>query len=163
AVTQQYALNIRGGGSKIAYLASVAYDKGITDLHAKNDRLNLHVANTLSPLKNLDIRIGAYYTQRVSHNGMNGDNSVRVNGKQTPYLKLAGENGEAIPVESYLRHDYIDTAGSVKLLDWRFYPLTDWKHRPSKTNIGSLIGNINIDYRLTPGLSASLSYQYQQQ
>src|SRR5690606_17433894 len=54
-------------------------------------------------------------------------------------------------------------AGSGKLLDWRFYPLTDWKHRPSKTNIGSLIGNINIDYRLTPGLSASLSYQYQQQ
>lgn len=61
-LAQQYALNLRGGSNNIAWLISGTYGKSVDNLRAKNEQINLRFENTYTPVKNMHISAGVYYT-----------------------------------------------------------------------------------------------------
>lgn len=163
AIMQQYSLNIRGGSENIAYQFGVAYDNGVDELQSKNKKLNIHLVNTFRPLKNLHVSISAYFTQSELLSGKPSSNSIRVGLKSVPYLQLADAEGNALPVSTSYRAGYLDTAGAGKLLNWKYYPLEDWKHNTSTGNLNELVANVGVQYQFSKSILLNLQYQNQKQ
>ena len=80
-----------------------------------------------------------------------------------PYLRLADNNGNPLAVTKGFNDDYIDTAGGGKLLNWKYYPLEDYKHNRGITTLDEMIAHAAISYQLAKPLAFSLQYQFQQQ
>lgn len=163
AVTQQYALNARGGSNTNAYTFSAAYDKNSGELRNQFQKLNIKVENSFKPFKNLQINAGFYYTNSKATSGMPGYNSLLINGRQVPYIRLADDNGMPLPVPLALRNSYTDTAGGGNLLNWKYIPLENYKHDITTTRLQELFSVIGLQYRLTNYLNFDISYQYQKQ
>lgn len=164
SLLQQYAINFRGGSDKMSWLISGGYDKNIGNLSDIYRRQNLHWDNAFRPLKNLEITTGLYYTQSQSKSGKTGYGAVSaINGNLFPYAQLADDNGNPLPVIKDYRQTYSDTAGAGKLLDWKYYPLEDYKHNISKTIVQDILINLGLKYTFKKGLSADIKYQYRRQ
>lgn len=164
-VTQQYALNLRGGSQNLAWLISGTYDKDIDNLRADYSKINLRFENAYRPIKNMTINADVYYTNSNSLSGLaNYSSTAAINGTQeVPYMNLAGANGAAIAVSNYYNLRYLDTLSGGKLLDWNDYPLTNYKHSYTKINTEKLLAHIGLDYKIIDGLDINLLYQYQKQ
>ena len=163
SVIQQYSLNIRGGGSNLAWLISGAYDRSTSNLSAKSDRLNLRFYNDYRPTKNLSLTVGVNFTNSNATSGKPDYNTIEINNKSVPYLKFADENGTPLPIANILRDSYTDTAGAGKLLNWKYYPLEDYKHNVSSIKTEDLVANIGLNYKIIRGLSVDLKYQIERQ
>jgi len=162
-VTQQYSINLNGGSSNNSYFASIAYDNNLSDLHATYKKLNIKIENTYRPLKNMQIGLNAYYTNSNAVTGMPGYNNplATVNGRYVPYFKLADEQGNPTEFPRKYSNSYIDSVGMGKLLDWKYYPLDDYKHSETTTNLQELYATAVINYRASQSLGFELKYQYQ--
>jgi TonB-linked SusC/RagA family outer membrane protein len=164
AATQQYSLNLRGGSANLAWLIAAAYDKSSDHLSSTYDKLNVRFNNTFKPVKDLLIDVAVYYTASKSVTGKtNYGNVTRINGRYVPYLRLADENGTALPVAQLYRSTYTDTAGAGKLLNWKYYPLEEQNHSKGTLHTNEIVANIGIGYKLFNALQLDLKYQYQQQ
>lgn len=164
-VTQQYALNLRGGSQQVSWLFSGTYDKDVDNLKATYKKINLRFENSYRPFKKLTIDAGVYYTNSKSRSGLPSYNDLTTMNLSTqiPYLELVGQSGQSIAVPHDYNVNYIDTAGDGKLLDWRFYPLEEYKHHYNTINIEEILAHISAHYQIVDGLNASLMYQYQKQ
>lgn len=163
SVNQQYALNISGGGANASYYISGGYDRDVNELENKYDRLNLSVKNIFKPVKQLQLMTAFTYTQTNNQFGRLPANTITVFGKPIPYLQLADQNGNALPVSKIYRSSYTDTAGAGKLLDWKYYPLEDYKHVHNTTNATDILANLGIQYSVGKSLSIDIKYQYERQ
>ena len=163
AVNQQYALNLQGGAEKMTYMISGGYDRNLSVLSEKYDRMNLRAANTFRPIDKLQISTSLYYTNSHTSSGNPGYKMNSFDAKRIyPYTQLADEQGNAIPFHMY-RKTYTDTAGMGKLMDWRLYPLENYKHNVTKVNLQSVMANVGLNYQLIKDLSVDLKYQYENQ
>lgn len=161
ALTQQHSLSVSGGGPQASWLITGNYNTIVNTDYSTSDKINIHVGNNYRIFNNLTLNIGAYYTSSRSHSGMAGFPSItNVNGKYVPYLNFVDQTGAALPLDRY-RAGYIDTLGSGRLLDWRYYPYEDYKHDYIKGNNQEIISRIAINYIVLPGLTFSANYQYQ--
>lgn len=163
AITQQYSVNISGGSAADAFMISAAYDRNSGELRSVNDKINVHVDNTVRPLKNLLINMGAYYTDGNTVSGLPDFGSTTISGRHVPYLQFADAAGNPLAVATAYRDEYTDTAGGGKLLSWKYYPLENYKHDVVKTNFNELYANLGITYKFTRVLNAEIKYQYQKQ
>jgi TonB-linked SusC/RagA family outer membrane protein len=164
SVNQQYAINLRGGSNNVSWIMSAGYDKNLTDLNAKYNRLNLRLENAYRPLKNLQITAGLYFTQSKNIAGKSGYFDLSTNGNKLPvYTKLADANGDPLPVMKDYRQVYIDTAGAGKLLNWNYYPLDDYRHVSNTTTTQDILAKAGIEYKLFSWLSLNTIYQYEKQ
>ncbi|ULQ55860.1 SusC/RagA family TonB-linked outer membrane protein [Flavihumibacter rivuli] len=163
ALTQQYALNLRGGSANHAYTFSLAYDRSSNELDALTRKLNIQLGNSFRILKNLELDLSLYFTNAHGQSGRPGINQVAVAGRSIPYLQLAGEDGSPLPVARDYRSAYTDTLAGGRLLDWKYYPLEDYRHNRSTDNRQELFANIGLRYRFSKWLNAEIKYQYQDQ
>lgn len=163
AVIQQYFVNLKGGSNNNAYLFSIAYDKNNGQLDNPYKKLNVRFENTYRPIKNLEVSIGVYYTNSTSATGGLAYNSIKINGRDVPYLRFADNDGNPLPVPIRYKDSYTDTAGQGKLLNWKYFPLEDYKHNKSTTDIQELFSNVGIRYKINRFLDADFKYQYQLQ
>lgn len=164
AFTQSYALNLRGGSENLAWLVSAGYDKNTGNLSNSYRKENFRFSNTYKPFKNLQLNLDVAYTGSKSVSGKPIFNTLStVANRYVPYLRFADANGNALAVEKGYRQSYIDTAGGGKLLDWSYYPLTDFKHNRAITLLDEIIANAGLSYHIFRPLQISLQYQYQQQ
>lgn len=163
SVNQQYSINVRGGSKNNSYFLSAGYDNDIGNLNEKNDRFSLKAENTYRVARNLQISIGALYTNTQTESGRPAYGSITVGHKPLPYLSFADGNGNALPVDVYYSGEYTDTAGAAKLLNWKYYPLDDYKHSVTKSGLNSLLANISLQYKIAKGLNVAINYNYQKQ
>lgn len=164
AFTQQYSLNLNGGSENLAWLISGTYDKKTDNLSATYEKMNFRFSNTYKPAKNLQLNLDAYYTGSKSLNGKPNFNNVSTIGNRyVSYLQFADKKGNALPVENGYNHYYLDTVGGGKLLDWKYYPLTDFKYNKSAINLNEIVANLDANYQILESLGISVQYQYQQQ
>lgn len=165
AVTQIYSLNVRGGSSNMTYFISGGYDKSIGHLNEKSDRATLRFENTYKPLQNLQLSLGVIYTSTISKSGKTGYNEsgIKIGNRFVPYVRLADDNGNPLPVASDYRDSYTDTAGGGKLLNWKYYPLEDYKHNTTKGNGQSFIARFGLQYQFLKELSVDIKYQYERE
>ncbi|WP_144062724.1 SusC/RagA family TonB-linked outer membrane protein [Sphingobacterium paucimobilis] len=161
---QQYAFSLRGGERRMTYTLAAGYQNEVSELGAKDRKINLRTQQSYAITDKLKVELGAYFTH-ANNNGQSRPafNSVRVNGKIVPYLPIADDLGQPIPVYSFLRQSYIDTVGNGALLDWNYYPMCDYLHT-SKSNVRQDINaNLSVHYQLSTGLKLAVMYQEQQQ
>lgn len=163
AVNQQYALNFQGGADKMTYMISGGYDRNLSVLSEKYDRINLRATNTFKATDKLQISTSLYYTNSHTTSGKPGYRMNELGGKKIyPYSRLTDDLGNAVPFNVY-RQTYTDTAGMGKLMDWKLYPLDDYKHNVTKVNLQSIMANVGLSYELTKDLDLDLKYQYENQ
>lgn len=163
-VNQQYAVTLKGGSNKVAYLFSAGYDDNIGNLHEPYQRLNLRSENTFNINSRLQVIAGISYAQSLAQSGRTGLNSTNtVNGSLPPYTLMADSAGNAIPVMKQLRQLYTDTAGAGKLLDWNYYLLTDHSHVRTSNRTNLLTGSLGLQYKIFKGLIAVVKYRYELQ
>lgn len=164
AITQQYAINLRGGTTNLSWLISGAYDRSIDHLAAFYDKRNFRISNSYKPTKNLRFDVNVYYTGSKSVTGKPGyQTASTITGRYVPYLLYADDQGNSLAVTNQYRTSYIDTAGAGKLLDWKYYPLEDYKHNRGITKLDEIIASAGLNYQFTPAITLDIQYQHQQQ
>ncbi len=163
AVNQQYNVNISGGSANNRYALSMGFDKNAASLvNVFYQRFTLNGNNTWKFLNDkLDLTTDLYFTRSrdVNNNGMLVDGAISTN----PFFTFKDANGNAA-IANYtqetMRPGYIDTAGAGLLLDWYARPLDEIDRGDNKTNKTEYRVNINLAYKITPGLTATAYYQY---
>lgn len=151
---QQYALSMSGGTSATKYYMSAGYDRNLTGASASYERINVNSINTFKVTKFWDIDCGVRYSQQRNV-ASNMDYSSFY-----PYQFLADASGNPLPVVRNLRESYVDTVGTGKLLDWKYYPIEDWKHNIGRVKTNELIFNVGSTVQLFEGLRLQGQYQY---
>lgn len=159
SINRQTALSMRGGTSRIAWYFATGYDNNNSDLDAAYQRISLNQKLSVIPVKNLTIQSAFTYT----NSRINGGRMAYNPGDLYPYQNLADVNGNALPFSGTYRQPYIDTAGAGRLLDWHYYPLTDYRYNKNKIRITDMLANFSTVYKFTPSFFIDLRYQYEQQ
>jgi TonB-linked SusC/RagA family outer membrane protein len=162
-VIQQYSIGVRGGGNNNAYAFSVGYDKNAGELRDNFHKLNIKLDNIFQPVKNLQINLGVYYTNSKGVSGIQPFNSINIAGRQIPYIRLADDDGSPVSVSTEYKESYTDTIGGRRLLNWRYYPLEDYKHDVTTSRLQELYSNVGLQYKIANFINVDLRYQYQKQ
>jgi TonB-linked SusC/RagA family outer membrane protein len=158
ALTQQYAMNFRGGGERNTYLFSAAYDGIKGETYNTSNKVNLHLVNDFKIVKKLDLSTNIYFTNSKSKTGRPAYNSLGVGSRYPTYL---GFGNEALPIG--YRTKYVDTVASGRLIDWKYYPLEDYKNDYTTFKTQELFASIGLKYHILDGLNFQVTYQYQRQ
>ena len=157
AVTQQYSINMNGGNTNNSYALSIGYNKGIGELYESSRKLNISLNNIYHPNKKIQISANIYYTNSKNISGKPSYNSVTIGGRQVPYLTFDNN------IDLSLRGAYTDTVGGGKLLNWKYYPLEDYRHDKIANTTNDLFSIFGLQYKPLSFLSIDLQYQYEQQ
>ncbi|RZL98122.1 MAG: SusC/RagA family TonB-linked outer membrane protein, partial [Pedobacter sp.] len=162
---QQYALSINGGSEKNTYFYSAGYDRGMNQLSATNDRLSIKAQNAFNLSDRLSLRTNLLYTATTNRSGKPDPASIRSGVSQGlyPYAMLADREGNSLAIPKIYRESYVATAGGGKLLDWKYYPLEDYKNSNSSRKSQDFLTNVNLEYRILPWLKAGARYQFEKQ
>lgn len=161
AIHQQYAFNVQSGKDNMAWFFSMGYDRNISELASKNKRLTLHLKNIFSPIKNVQLTTEAYYTHSKTSSGKPGYNDVSNSlASLPPYTRFSDLQGNPLPVTKDYRQPYLDTAGGGSLLDWNYYPLSDYEYATTTQNTQSILLNLAAHYKISSSLQADVRYQY---
>lgn len=158
---RQYAVNLSAGSEKLLWSAMLGYDDNIGNLDERYKRLNVRFQNTWKPLKKLTVNTGMWLNQTQTQSGRYGYGSVVLKNNGLPYLQFADQQGNPLSVPKEYNQDYKLGLGAGKLLDWNYYPLTNWQHEFASAKGTELILNAGINYKIAEGISADISYQYQ--
>lgn len=154
---QQHSVSISGGGKNQTYYLSAGFDKNLyNDVTNAYNRFTLNSHNTHYLINNkLEIASHVIFTTALSKF------SQQKYSPAYPYEKLVDNNGQHLPVVSntQFRMQYVDTAGSGKLLDWKYRPL-DENHSNSRTENTDYTIKIGVTYHLTRSLKFSGDFQY---
>jgi len=161
---QQYALGMQGGGDRMVWNGSMGYDKNVNTVDASYKRLNLRYRNDVQLVKWLNLETGIFYTLSKGANGRPAYGAITSkNGNLFPYAQLAGENGQPLALVKDYRQSYIENVGDGKLLDWRYYPLDDYRHVNSTNTLQDVVLQTGLRAKLISCLTASVNYQYERQ
>ncbi|RYY59911.1 MAG: SusC/RagA family TonB-linked outer membrane protein [Chitinophagaceae bacterium] len=163
SVNQQYSINLQGGSNRASWYVSGGYDHNSGNSYDLFRRVTFNLNNNIQLLKNLRIGTGLTYSATRTGSGRSAYTALRAGNRIVPYLSLVNPDGSAASVPLIYRNSFTDTVGAGNLLDWKYYPLDNWKHNHYSTNLRNLVANININWQILPSLSLDLMYQYQQQ
>jgi len=164
AVSQQYSVSSGGGSDNFSWRLFAGYDNNIGNTSSSYRRMNLSWDNTLRPFRQLEITTAIHYTQSATRSGIPGYGQISAyQGKLWPYARLADENGDPVPLTKDIRATYADTAGGGKLLDWKYYPLDDYRHAVAKNDVQDILINAGLKYIILNGLDIEVKYQYEKQ
>lgn len=162
---QQYYLGISGGGNQQRWNFSAGIDQGQNDLKATRQRYNFRINNEWRILPQLGIQWNAAYTHQQGVSGKDGFNSIST-AKEShiyPYAQLSDISGDPLPLVANYSLSYIASQEGKGLLDWYYYPLTDYQNRTASSQLNHLNVDATINYRLGNDLSFLGSYRYENQ
>lgn len=163
AVIRQYLFNLSGGTSNMTWAVGGNYETSATELKERNNKINIRLNNSYFLTSKLRIDFGAYITNVLNSSGTPAYEAIKINLRSVPYLSFADEDGTALPIARDYRLGYADTAGGGRLMDWKYYPLTDYLHDKTQVNRLELVSNIRAAYRILPFLTLETLYQFQVQ
>lgn len=164
AVNQQYAVTVSGGSSNMAWLLSTGYDRNANELDAGYTRTTSRLEHVYVPVKKLEISSSITYSQSKTTAGRPAFGSIRTQtGVIAPYTRFADAAGKALPVFTTYNETYLDTAGGGKLLNWNYYPLDDYRHNRSLTQLENLLAVLGVRYQFNPHFNFDVKYRYQRQ
>jgi TonB-linked SusC/RagA family outer membrane protein len=157
--TQQYQLNVSGGGIHNKYYVSIGYDKNRANkvIHSA-DRYTMNVSNTTTFFKSkAQFITGLLFSS--NNNSIKGSDYLPI----YPYERIADVNGNALAVtDGTLSLNYADTAGNGKLLDWHYRPLDELqeKYHTFFSKMTNYKINLGLDYKIIQNFSFSFHYTY---
>ena len=159
-VFQQHALSISGASPKTRYYLSAGYDNELSNIVGeKTDRITIRSQNSFTLTKKMQIGASVNYTRNVTQNGNNP--GIGIGGLTPPYSDLVGAEGEALPISYVLKDSYTDTAGSGKLLNWKYFPLDEIRHSETKSNRQDIVAAVEMRYQILSPLFIEVKYQFE--
>ena len=163
-VNTQYYLNLTGGGTASAWKIAAGADRNADNLSAAFNRINIDAKYKLHIGNKMELSFNTMYAHTKIKQGKPDLRNLTVSGGALPiYTRLADEEGNPIAVMKNYRKSFTDTAGNGMLLDWDYYPLTDYESVDGRDNTQYLDFNAILDYRLVKGLDVSLNYRHVRQ
>jgi TonB-linked SusC/RagA family outer membrane protein len=164
SVNQQYAFNIKGGSATHSWLFSSGYDHNSSNLEEAYSRLNLRFSNRLNLGSRLSLSSGIYYTLSNSQSGKPPYGSISVKANSLyPYARFADDAGNVLPIGKDYRESFLESFAGKGLLDWKYYPLEDYKNNENNSKRQDALLNMALDYKLLDDLKLSLQYQFERQ
>ncbi|GAA4213185.1 SusC/RagA family TonB-linked outer membrane protein [Pedobacter jeongneungensis] len=164
ATAQQYSLGLGGGSTKRNWLVSFGADRNMSNLGAAFDRYSLKAEQNLKVTERLTLSGNLMLTHSVGSGGREDISQVSTpGGNLPPYTRLADGEGNSLPVMRTYRDSYTASAGGGKLLDWRYYPLEDYKSVPIRNLLNGVLASFRASYQLNSWLKLSGNYQFEQQ
>ncbi|WP_207424314.1 SusC/RagA family TonB-linked outer membrane protein [Desertivirga brevis] len=165
SLNQQYALSLRGGYENVSWNVSGGYDDNTSNLDARYKRFTLRLNNSIKPVKNLTISAGGFMTSSKSTSGKPGYGEIgSLYGTYIyPYASFADEAGNPVALPREYRQSFLETLGGGKLLDWKYYPLEDYKNTVSQNSILDLNLHTGLEYKFARYFSVDLKYLYERQ
>ena len=161
---QQYNLNMRGSSAFHSWLASAGFDKNKSTLDAGFDRKSLRLENNFYFTEKLNISANLSYTQSGSLSGKPGYGTLALKGSGIyPYAKFADQQGQPLALGKEYRESYVQGLTDRGLLDWKYYPLEDYKQDYADQNLTDLLLNAAIKYKFFNWLSTAVQYQRETQ
>lgn len=161
---RQYFINMYGGTDTFSWITSAGYDDRTGNLGETYRKWNVNVQNTWKPMERLSIATGVMYTDARSMSGRTGYYDVAMkNNSAVPYMQMADSNGNALAVPKIYRQSYKESMAKYSLLDWNYYPLTDWQHNRLSSKTSEIILNAGLTYKVIRDLDVDVKYQYRQQ
>jgi TonB-linked SusC/RagA family outer membrane protein len=155
AMNQQYSLSFRGGSARSTHLLSLGYDNNrYNNIGADFNRLTINTSNTYRPLKNLEISAAVIYNK-------SNQNAPYTYNALYPYLKLADDNGNALPVPNGFNNTYLESAQALGFMDWKLRPVQERDLFDNVSKINNLLLRTSVKYQFLPFLNAEVQYQYQ--
>ncbi|MGA9212149.1 SusC/RagA family TonB-linked outer membrane protein [Kaistella sp.] len=159
---RQYAVNVSGGFPNFSWTSFIGFDDNTGNLGEKYQRLNTRFQNVWKPIDQLTLTTGVQFSNTDSKSGRSAYNSITMKGNwKIPYLEFADSAGHPLAVNADYDQNYKNSLAGQGLLDWNYYPLTDWQNNQSKNNSNEIIINAGANYKLLKGLDADVKYQYQ--
>lgn len=160
-VNQQYAINISGGAQKFSWAAFMGYDDNKDNLSGRYKRSNISFQSNFQPVKQLLLNTAINYTLSEEASGKPGYGSIAMkNNNAVPYMQFADAAGNPLAVPTMYDHNFTDTAGGGRLLDWNYYPLTDWQNDRTKKTADEVRINTVLNYKVIPSLEVEIKHQY---
>lgn len=159
-LNQQHALTLRGGSESLAWVVSGGFDNNKDNLDAGYQRLSLRANQTYWLSERVSVHAGVNFVQGTSTSGRTSLNDLKA---RPPYARFIDEQGNPIPFYRDYRQVYIDTLTDTGLLDWRYYPATDYLYDTHTNQLQNLVGQLGLQVNLFKGIGASINYQFQQQ
>lgn len=159
---RQYALNLSGSAQRLSWTSFIGYDDNSGNLGEKYQRLNTRFQNVWRPTDKLTLTTGVYFTNTRFTSGRSAYNTITMKGNwKIPYMEFADAQGNPLVVNSIFDQNYKNSLQGSGLLDWNYYPLTDWQHNITRNDTNEIIINAGINYKIIKGLDADVKYQYQ--
>jgi len=158
---QQYAIDLNGGSKGHAWSVAAGLDQNKSNLAAAYQRKNLRMQHNFYFTDRLNFSVDMMYTQSNQSNGKPGygDINASTNGLY-PYAEFEDILGEPLPIAKR-RQSVIATLANGKLLDWNYYPLTDYQYVKNERKVEELLVNAGLNYKLLDGLAIDLKLQWQ--
>lgn len=164
AFNQQYFLNLSGGTLHHSWIFSSGVDRNISNLDAKDSRINLRFSHVYKPFKKWTFATSLLYTLASQTNGRPGYGTISTaSGALYPYARFRDDGGAPLSIMKDYRQPYIDSAGGGRLLNWNYYPAEDYLFQHMTATRQDITANLDLGYQLFKTLSAEIKYQYGRQ
>lgn len=169
SISQQYAINIRGGSDKMAYALSTGYDNNQGSLTRNGfNRATINSLITLSPVKNLEITAGINWVKTVTDNSnpfLSGSSALSYYSANPlyPYAKLADASGAALRTVKDFRTGFIDSIQKLGYQDWTYKMLDELNLGNNKTTFTETLLRAGARYRFARGFLAEIQFQHEAQ
>lgn len=164
--TQQYALGIRGGSGMQHWNLGANLNQDKDTYSNRSKRINLRLSNSLKITQWLSSTVDAQVNARSATNGAvpSVDELRRVGSRSiVPYISLYDQQGLPAAVYTGFSSIFLDTVGSGRLQDWRYYPIAERDLQQFSQGVHELIGSFQLEARPIQALKLNAYYQYQRQ
>lgn len=160
---QQYFLTLSSGSSKLGYRLSGGYDHNTDVLAAEYQRIHLSEENRWNPIRQLEIHTKLTYTNAESKGGRPAYSQINMMPTKHlyPYARLADDQGNPLPIPRDHNGEFIRQAEDQGLLNWQYYPLTDYLSARPVDRTHDFLADVSAEYHLTDALSLKVNYEYE--
>lgn len=159
SINQQYGVGLSGGNGSVNWRASVGHDNNVSNLNARYNRSTVRFYNTYRPIKSLHLFSEINYVKSNQKSGRPGYGDIIQLGGILPYAQFADENGAILPIVQGHSLSYLENIREKKLLDWKFYPLEDYKYARSVGVTQDYLINTGANYKFLSNFSFDFKYQ----
>lgn len=167
-IGQQYFVDLESKSQNNQMRASVGYDRQTgTQVPSSNQRFSFKVTNETKLGKKAKLTSIVTYTESNNKSSANfPDYSLSPAGTRNriyPYAELIDAQGEPLVVPNGINQNFADSAGSGKLLDWKYKPIEDPEKSLLNRWLRHLVASLRLQYQLWEPLKAELTYGYENQ
>lgn len=164
SINNQYALSARGGSNTMFWSLSLGYDDNTGSRYETFKRYTVRLNNTWQLSPRLLVAADVSYAQLSGTIARPAFGSIKPAGTGLPiYTRFSDDDGNPLPLYQEFREGYIDTLGGGKLLDWKYYPIEDYKHVKQSNGVHDINASLNVNYKIINGLQADLKLRHQEQ
>lgn len=155
-LSQQYALNINGGGELYSYFFSMGYDEARqTQVGNSSQRITLSGRQQWNLLKDrLTLSLGTYLIRSQQNNGFPLGTDFY------PYDRLADQDRTPLPVTRGYSNRFKNQSEEQGAVNWDYYPLQELGRSPLQDKLTEIRATFGLDYNLSKALDWQVNYQY---